>query len=488
MISDQQNNTIGFATQAGAKQLFLRYGVGFLINAAGTIVIARKGGPELWGVFAVSQLVLTIFAVLSHGCWGYLIQSPSAPDKREIGNCYSFQTIVSASWAVIILALSPFLSDHLSTNALFPLLPATVFGGLFYGWRYVTCALSERNLQYGVAASAELSDILIFNVIAVALAVAGHPYHGIVAGNVLRGIVSTFVAQKWARQKLYFHFDKNVMKRVAKFSLPYTSFIALQWLPIYAGPVVAGSFLGIRELGILQLAYKTVEYPRVLVTIAFRLSMSVFSRAGKTVNEVRESLKKILDVLFFVLIPSMGMIVAMSPAWIPFVYGTAWMRMSDVMIIIVFPHLTMAMMMIFSSLMSARGNAKASFLFYGIYNMVYWTALVIMTYGIGFFALPLTEWIALTGCIILIRAIQVAGIGTNIVFRYLGVLFTASLAAALLWNIALHRTLTETLIASIIMTCLWFLLSPARKEIVTWVKQHHALDAEYKTASAKSKK
>ena len=487
MTSDQKEN-IEFAARSGAKQLFLRYGIGFLINVAGTIVIARKGGPELWGVFAVSQLVLTIFAVLSHGCWGYLIQSPTAPDKLEIGNCYSFQTIVSVSWAVIILALSPLLADRLSTKALFPLLPATVFGGLFYGWRYVTCALSERNLRYGVAAAAELSDILVFNVIAVALTVAGYPYHGIVAGNVLRGVVSTLIAQKRARQKLYFHLDKNVMKRVVKFSVPYTSFIALQWLPIYAGPVVAGSFLGIRELGVLQLAYKTVEYPRVLVTIAFRLSMSIFSRTGKTVEEVRQGLKKILDILFFVLIHAMSMIVAMSPAWIPFVYGTAWMQMSNVMIIIVFPHLTMAMMMIVSSLMSARGNAKTSFLFYGIYNIAYWIALVIMTYKLGFLALPLTEWIALAGCIILIRAIQVSGIGTNIVFKYLGVLFTASLGAALLWHIALHRTLTETLIAGIIMTCLWFLLSPARKEIVTWVKQHHALDAEYKAVSAKSKK
>jgi O-antigen/teichoic acid export membrane protein len=262
----------------------------------------------------------------------------------------------------------------------------------------------------------------------------------------------------------------------------------LQWLPIYAGPVVAGSFLGIRELGILQLAYKTVEYPRVLVTIAFRLSMSVFSRAGKTVNEVRESLKKILDVLFFVLIPAMGIIVAMSPAWIPVVYGISWMQMSKVMIIIIFPHLTMAMMMILSSLMSARGSAKTSSLFYSMYNIAYWVALVLLTYAIGFFALPFTEWVALAGCIIPIRAIKASGIGTNVIFKYLGVLFTASLGAALLWNIASYRTLTETLIAGIIMTCLWFLLSPARKEIVTWVKQHHALDAEYKAVSAKSKK
>ena len=482
MVSELKEN-IGLAAKAGARQLFLRYGIGFLINIAGTIVIARKGGPELWGIFAVSQVVLTVFALLSHGCWGYLIQSETVPDRKTIGNCYSFQSFLSIAWSLLILVFSPVLANRLSSQDLFPLLASTVLGGFFYGWRYVTCGLSERNLQYSVAAVAELSDILTFNGIAVVLALAGHPYQGIVAGNLFRGVISTYVALRKAAEPLYFSFDGEIIIKIGKFSSPYTSFIALQWLPIYGGSVVAGLFLWIRDLGLLQLAYKTVEYPRVLVTIAFRLSMSVFSRTDKTISELQNSLKKILDILYFMLVPAMGLIVALSPRWVPVVYGGTWTAMSDVMVIIMFPHLAMAMMMILSSLMSAHGGAQKPFFFYGVYNILYWPVLIVLTRSAGFFGLPVTEWVALAACMVLIRQLSEAGIATNMVFGYLTVLLAAAGLTTLLWLIALHRSLTETISAAIIMSVLWFIGSPVRREIVGWVKKQYALVAKRTAAS-----
>lgn len=484
MTFDQKEN-IGFATQAGAKQLFLRYGVGFLINVAGTIVIARKGGPALWGLFAVSQVVLTIFAVLSHGCWGYLIQNKSVPDRQLIGNCYTLQTLISVSWAVIILALSSFLSDRLSSKDLFPLLLATVFGGFFYGWRYVICGLSERNLQYGTAAAAELSDILVFNSVAVALALFGYPYYGILAGNIFRGVVSTFVAHRRARQNIYFLFERSTFKRVARFSFPFSSFIALQWLPIYAGPVVAGSFLTVRELGILQLAYKTVEYPRVVVTIAFRLSMSVFARAGQTVEEIRQSTQKVVDFLFFLLVPAMIILVGVSPLWVPFVYGAAWLKMTSVMGIIVFPYLIMALMMILSSLQSARGNAKASFTFYAIYNCFYWSSLIIMVTKIGFYGAPVAEWIALIGCTVLLLELRSTTGILKIVIKYIIILSVVSGAVLFLGQVALYRSLLQTVVLGSTLIIVWFLFSPAKKEMAKWLYQHRVPAADQSTVLKK---
>ena len=483
----QHDNTAGIA-QAGAKKLLLRYGVGFLINIVGTIVIVRTGGPELWGSFAVSQVVLTVFALLGHGCWGYLIQHPATPDRKTIGNCYSLQTILSIAWSMLALSITPLLVDRLSSSALFPLVLSTLCGGFFYGWRYVVCGLSERDLKYGVATAAELTDIVVFNIIAITCALAGRPFEGLIAGNLLRGIVSTFVALRISTHRLFFDFDKDVLTKIWKFSIPYTSFIALQWLPIYAGPVVAGSLLGIRELGILQLAYKTMEYPRVLVTIAFRLSMSIFSRTGRTARELQDSLNTVLKLMYFALLPALCLIVALSPLWVTVVYGSAWIDMSKVMIIIVLPHLTMAMMMIMSSLLSAQGNSRSAFIFYGVYNILYWPALFMCSSSFGFFGLPATEWIALIAAPVLVLQVKSSGVSARLIINYCALLLAASIATLLAWLIARHRTLTEAFFAVIIMTIMWFLVSPARKEILEWIKQQYALVAKRGTASVKSKK
>jgi O-antigen/teichoic acid export membrane protein len=470
-MTSGSNNDLGFAAQAGAKKLFLRYGLGFLINIAGTVIIARRGGPELWGLFAISQVVLNVFVVLSQGCWAFLIQNRTPPTREEVGNCYSLQAMISGLWALLVLCLSPAIARHLSSNELFPLLLGTVFGGFFYGWRYVVCGLSERDLQYNVSAVTELSDILVFNGIAVAGTLAGHPYAGILAGNFLRGVVSGMFALSMTRNKLYFRFSCDMIRRIAQFSLPYSGFAALQWLPIYAGPVVAGMFLGVRELGLLQLAYKTMEYPRVLVTISSRISMSFFSRLGTQADEVLSGVVKTLDNLIYFLVPAMGLIAALGPVWIPMVYGSPWLQMSDVMLMILYPHLVMAMMMILTALLSARGNSRSSFVFYGVYNVVYWSAVIIVTPRLLFFGLPVTEWIALIGCVVLLKELRSIGVSSGILARYGALLMAATIGAALLHAVALHRTPLETSMVGFIITGLWFAFSPARKEMVQWMRR-----------------
>ena len=477
-MSSENINTLSSAARSGAMQLVFRYGLGFLFNIIGTVIIARQGGPELWGLFAISQVGLTVFSVLSHGCWGFIIQSQSPPTQEEIGNCFFLQSILSALWAIVVLAAAPFLASRLSAVGLVPLLLATTGGGFFYGMRYVICGLSERYLQYRVAARAELADIIVFNVVAITLTLIGHPYFGILAGNLLRGALSLVVALASSKQRIFFRYQKEIFNRIARFSMPYAGFIALQWFPIYAGPVVAGSFLSIRELGILQLAYKTVEYPRVLSTVAFRLSASVFSRLKQEGDQVERYVRRMLDMLFFLLVPIMGVLVGLSSIWVPFVYGKAWSGMSSVMAIIVIPYLLMAMMLIINSLLSSLGSVKISFLFYSAYNVVYWSALIVMTATLGFYGAPCAEWIALISIPVLLLMSQPMPFHPNVFTFNAAKVIAAGGAIMLLRQISISRSLIESLTLCGLLSVFWVAFSPAKKELKEWIQQRHALDAE----------
>jgi hypothetical protein len=85
----------------------------------------------------------------------------------------------------------------------------------------------------------------------------------------------------------------------------------------------------------------------------------------------------------------MGLIAALRPAWIPLVYGSAWLPMSDVMLIL-YPNLV-AMMMILTS--PYAEVITASFVFYGAYNVVYWSTVSSLP-SFAIFGLPAAEWIA----------------------------------------------------------------------------------------------
>jgi len=476
----------GFSVRSGTKYFILRYGLGFIINFIGTIVIVRIGGARLWGIFAISQLVLAIFAFLSLGCWGYLIQNKKEPTYEEIGNCYSFQSLLSIAWALIVIALTPFLSSYFSSKELTLLLLGTILGGFTYGWRYIACGLSERKLLYRVAAMSEVSDLLIFNGVAISLALMGYPFYGLLIGSVLRGVGSTLVALISAGQRIIFSFDRVIMNRIGRFSLNFISYNILQWLPINAGPVVAGAFLSLQDLGLLQLSYKTAEYSRVLVTISSRLSLSVFSHLGRSGIELQKRMKKAIDLLLFLLIPGLGLVVALSPMWIPFIYGDPWVRMSNVMMIIVFPFLTMAMMSLICSLLSSQGMVRGPFLFFGIYNIIYWPILVILTKKMDYLGLPVTEWVVLMSCAILIRELRKGGLSLGMVYQYLLKLLGVTFVITCIGFIAIHKYATIGIVLSIIASTLWFVISPVRREVKNWITGYPAPLAKRETVSSKS--
>jgi O-antigen/teichoic acid export membrane protein len=467
-MTSVHNENSGFTSKSGALQLLLRYGLGFLINITGTIVIARATGPEFWGFFAVSQVALTVFGVLGHGCWGYVVQTPKAPNPDDIGNCHTFQAVVSTVWALMALAAMPIAARFISISMIFPLVLSAVIGGMFYGSRFVVCGLSERDLTYRVAALAELSDIIVFNIVVITLSYAGHTFWGIVAGNCLRGVISLIVALRASGQSLYFRYKRDTIGHIARFSMPFAGFIALQWLPIYAGPVVAGSFLGMREMGLLQLAYKTLEYPRVLVTIAFRFSTSLLSQKDIRYEHIGKKAQQVLDLLFYFLVPAMGLIVGLSRLWVPLVYGQAWQNRSYVMSIILYPYMILALMMILSSLLSSRGQVKASFRFYAIYNVLYWPSLIILTNVYGFYGAPTAEWIVLFCTMLTVKELRTISIPASIVLRNALLLFTVSGAIVLVQLASAHMTPLLAMLMVVMLMALWTFLSPGRKGLKQW--------------------
>ena len=456
------------AAGAGVVQLVLRYVLGFLINFAGTVVIARTGGPGLWGIFAISQVILSLSAFVSIGCWGYLIQKSEEPDEATIGNCYTFQTGLSLVWALTVVGFSPFAARYLASNEIVPLLAATAAGGFFYGWRFIACSHSERTLNYRISSLTELSEAAVFTVTTLMFAASGEIFKGIIIGNFLRCVVSMVLAHVMARKRVFFRFDSQLIKQVAGYGLPYIGSNVLAWLPGNAGPILAGSTLGVRELGLMQLGYRTVEYARVIVTIASRISLGFFSRNAGDSDKMHDLTKKALHLLYFPLVPGIGMLVAMSPLWVPRIYGQEWMRVTMVMIIILFPFLVMSMTYLLASLLQSRGNSRTPFMFFLGLNILYWPSVYGITPLLGYFGPPVAEWLVLASCSILLLGLKRSGIAIGIFIRYAILLLCISGLFGVVWYLLYRGFLLEGIGMCFAIVILWVVLSPVKQEVRQW--------------------
>jgi O-antigen/teichoic acid export membrane protein len=379
----------------GAMVLILRYGLNFIFNFAGSVVIIRKLGPEIWGQYALTYFILLTFIFLTYGIWGYIIQRPETPVK-ELKTCFSVQQFLSVAWALVVLLLiSPWLVPRFGGEQVGILIASSVIGGYFFSWRWFLSAWQERKMDYVGVGASEVLDAVVFNLTAVAFTLAGHGVMGIALGNVLRGLLCALYLYFRARPPLGFGLDRTALKEVWKFGFPFTVYGALQGLQTQALTVVAGYFLGPAALGFVNLAYRFMEYPRVLVTLFIRISMSYYSRLTENRELFRKEANQGFQILFFVLGVAITGIAGLAWFWVPLVYGPEWKLSATIMMIIGVPFIINGCMSFFSTVLSTRGKVTQVASVQVIYNLVYLTAAFILIPRLKDMGLPVSEWIAL---------------------------------------------------------------------------------------------
>lgn len=402
-----QEETAGLERAAlkGAGIFLVRYGIAFILNFVGSVVIARFLGPSIWGLYAISSFVLTLYALISLGVWGYLVQSPREPKPQEIRTCFTLQHVFGGLSAVLtIFVVAPALGRYFQDDALVLFVRGAGVGGYFYCWRWTALALAERKMDYRTVAAAELVDIVAFNLCAVSGVFLGEGVLGLAVGNALRGAASAFYSYlRIPSHQLGLGWERGALKEILRFALPYLAFALLQWLPVHGGPVLVGFLINAQALGYVQLAYRILEYPRVLVTLIFRVGMSAYSKLQDQPAALNHLVQRSLTLLYWLIAPTISLMAALSPWWVPAIYGPAWWPMVDIMFVLAIPFMVTAGYAILATVLSATGAVKPAAFFQAAYNALYWSAAVVLVSRLGHLGLPAAEWVALAaGAILLV--------------------------------------------------------------------------------------
>ncbi len=381
----------------GVVFLLFRYGVGFGANLLGSIVLINVLGAEVWGGYAISFLLLNSFMFLSFGVWGYLVQRPVPLTPADLNGCLLIQHGALLTWtAVILLWLEPWLGLRFAGSHLRPMVYGATIGGYFYCWRWFLLGLAERKLDYRTVALAGVSDAVTFNTVAIVGALLGHGVGGIAVGNVARGLVGAGVAFQRTRPSLGWKTDWPSVRRIVRFGVPFFAFSTLQALPANLAPTFAGLFLGsAATLGLIWQAYRLLEYPKVLVTIAFRISMSSYSRLQETGGPFRAAAMRGLSLLFHLIGLAIVVMAALAPLWVPFLYGPEWKETARLMGFLAVPFVVTGCYLFLAVVLCARGHSTDGALFQGIYNAVYWSSAAVFIPRLRALGLPAAEWLAL---------------------------------------------------------------------------------------------
>ncbi|HET9364026.1 MAG TPA: oligosaccharide flippase family protein [Candidatus Angelobacter sp.] len=305
--------------------LTIRYGLGIAINIIGTFVLSRLVGPEVWGAFAIAQVVyMSSQEILGRGVATYLIKKSGAPTTVDVGNTFALQHLIGfiffASAALIAVPAAHWYA-HLE---LVPLLIAAAIASYFYAWRSVPLALLERDLSYVKVAIIEILDLTVFNMTAILFACFGHLVAGLAAAIAARAIFSTGIAYFFAPVRPKLFFSPSSVRGIVDFGGTMTGNSLLNIAILFIPALLVGKLAGITQLAPLQMSFSLFGNLLFASAAILRLSLSAYARIAEHPGELQRNVNNNMETAAAAFVPTVVLFAGLSPLWVPLALGAKW--------------------------------------------------------------------------------------------------------------------------------------------------------------------
>jgi O-antigen/teichoic acid export membrane protein len=350
VAEDPDGTSLRTQSLRGAAYLAGRQAVGVLLRLGGVLVVTRMIGPDDYGVFAASLVIVTVLASVAQlGAEVFLIRSPDAVDRAAVDATASFLVVTSTVIAVAAVLgaqlARPFLGDPdivrpLQVMAL--VLPVNVC------WAPAQ-AIVERAFAYRRMAALELAGDLALYATAVPLALAGAGVWAPVAGYAAWQAVLLVGSYLLARHRPRWRWDPGHNRALTRYGVAFSATVWAQRAGEALLPLVVGSTAGAAAVGHLALATRLVDTLGFAHRAAYRLAIVAFARVQHERDRLGRALEEGMVVQAVALgVPLAGFAVVARPA-VSAMFGPDWQEAVGVL-----PWVALAFSL--RSLAQLRGN------------------------------------------------------------------------------------------------------------------------------------
>lgn len=301
-----------------------------------TILLARYLTPKDFGVFGLVSLVVQFFSyIASTGLGVALIRCKEEPTRDDLDSVFTCELIVATAGGLLLLGTSKFLPRFI--HALSPdsimLICALAFSAWLTVFRLLPSVCLERQLQFSKIALVETVENLVFNAIAMVLAVRhGGPW-ALVAATLARSIIGAafvnFLAPVRPRLTLASPRLKSMLAVGFGFQGPSVIFFLKDlampgFLAATLGPAQLGYFVWVRDL-----TSKFSTFSGLFAKIAFPTLARLSAAGGDLARSVRRS-TILLGIVYW---PLAFTLIATSSFYIHYIFSDKWFPAQPLLII-----------------------------------------------------------------------------------------------------------------------------------------------------------
>jgi O-antigen/teichoic acid export membrane protein len=293
---------------------------------ATTIVLARTVfGPEAFGLYAVSQVILALLLSVNEMAVSLAIVRWDGDVRTFTPTVFTlsvgFSTLIYGGLYVVAPEAARLLGTPSATGLVRLMSVCVIIDGLIcVPFALLTRAFAQRRLM-----AVNALNFVVTTGVTFWLAYSGVGAISFAWGAVLGGVVSLIAAFLTAPFLVRPGWNTGQVRSLLRFGLPLAG-ASLLMLGVYnVDSLIVGATLGPVALGLYQLAFNISSWPaRSISEAARRVSFAGFSRVAHSAELLADGFTRALGLVMAATVPACVLLATLAEPLVRLVYGERW--------------------------------------------------------------------------------------------------------------------------------------------------------------------
>ena len=305
------------------RQIFVK-----VVFFAGNIILARILAPQIFGIYAIVNFVVTFFSTFGDvGIGAALIQKKGEMSQEELSTTFWLQQMLV--WLVVggVVAAAPL------ALKVYPSLPpvgvwlirAMAVSFLFSSLKTIPAILMERNIDFKRIAWVDITENMAFQVVAISCAFMGFEAWSFILAAITRALLGAILIYAISPWRPSFQYRFESVKGLVRFGLPYQGNQILSFIKDAVTPLFVGAYAGAAAVGYLNWARNFAFAPLIISETFGRVAFPAFSKLQDDKELLARTVERSIRMMTLVMFPISAIMVALGPEMTHVVFTDKWM-------------------------------------------------------------------------------------------------------------------------------------------------------------------
>ncbi len=383
-------DNIKFKAFKGVFTLTFRRLILKVIDTVGIIVLARALTQDVFGVFGIiSFVVFTFLSFFSDiGFGAALIQKKEELTDDDTRTTFTIQQslvtlILIIAW-ITSVPVANFYDLGLQGSWLIRVLSLSLF---FTSFKTIPSIILERQLKFEKLVIPEIIETVVYNAIAVYMALHGYGVWSLVIAILARTLTGALALNLLSPWNIGWSFSRKSVKTLLSFGVPYQLNSVLALIKDNITPTLIAYWYGPAAVGFVNLAQNIATRPMEIINIVSRVMFPAYSRIQHDKERLRRWIEKSVSFMAYLYMPAItGLLITARPI-LEYLYAdksAKWLPSLPTLLLFLAGAYPIIITTTYTNALYALGKPKVVLALMTLYTILTWLLGAPLIYKYGF--------------------------------------------------------------------------------------------------------